>query len=121
MSAYLSRLILDETGLEVFLSGKKIIGSQYFKVIVWNIFMAYIFINKSRVTENMCTTSSPGRHVPWTVSPHMYCPLPDVKYWARIFKRLWSPGIDSKEWTPPAYVAWRAGTKTLFLLGSYGG
>ncbi len=22
--------------------------------------------------------------------------------WARIFKRLWSPGIDSKEWIPPA-------------------
>ncbi len=38
--------------------------------------------------------------------------------WARIFKRLWSPGIDSKEWIPPAYVAWRAGTITLFLLGS---
>ncbi len=37
---------------------------------------------------------------------------------ARIFKRLWSPGIDSKEWIPPAYVAWRAGTITLFLLGS---
>ncbi len=36
----------------------------------------------------------------------------------RIFKRLWSPGIDSKEWIPPAYVAWRAGTITLFLLGS---
>ncbi len=31
-------------------------------------------------------------------------------YWARIFKRLWSPGIDSKELIPPAYVAWRAGT-----------
>jgi hypothetical protein len=30
--------------------------------------------------------------------------------WARIFKRLWSPGIDSKEWIPPAYVAWRVGT-----------
>ncbi len=27
-------------------------------------------------------------------------------------------GIDSKEWIPPAYVAWRAGTITLFLLGS---
>ncbi len=26
-------------------------------------------------------------------------------YRARIFKRLWSPGIDSKEWIPPAYVA----------------
>jgi hypothetical protein len=40
-------------------------------------------------------------------------------YRARIFKCLWGPGIDSKEWIPPAYVAWRAGTITLFLLGSY--
>jgi hypothetical protein len=38
---------------------------------------------------------------------------------ARIFKRLWSPGIDSKELIPPAYVAWRAGTITLFLLGAW--
>ncbi len=38
--------------------------------------------------------------------------------WARIFKRLWSPGIDSKASIPPAYVAWRAGTITLFLLGA---
>jgi hypothetical protein len=36
---------------------------------------------------------------------------------SRIFKRSWSPGIDSKEWIPPAYVAWRASTITLFLLG----
>ncbi len=36
----------------------------------------------------------------------------------RIFNRLWSPGIDSKEWIPPAYVAWRAGAKTLFILGA---
>ncbi len=35
---------------------------------------------------------------------------------ARIFKRLWSPGIDSKASIPPAYVAWRAGTITLLLL-----
>jgi hypothetical protein len=39
-------------------------------------------------------------------------------FWARICKRLWSPGIESKEWIPPAYVAGLAGTKTLFLLGS---
>jgi hypothetical protein len=39
-------------------------------------------------------------------------------YRARIFKRLWSPGIDSKAPIPPAYVAWRAGTITLFLLGA---
>ncbi len=36
-----------------------------------------------------------------------------------IFKLLWSPEIDSKESIPSAYVAWRAGTKTLFLLGSW--
>ncbi len=39
-------------------------------------------------------------------------------YWARTFKCLWGPGIDSKEWIPPAYVVWRAGTITLFLLGA---
>ncbi len=27
---------------------------------------------------------------------------------ARIYKRLRSPGIDSEESIPPAYVAWRA-------------
>jgi len=37
---------------------------------------------------------------------------------ACIFKRLWSPGINSKECISPAYVAWRAGTITLFLLCS---
>jgi hypothetical protein len=35
-----------------------------------------------------------------------------------IFELLRSPGIDSKESTPPANVAWRAGTATLFQLGS---
>ncbi len=37
---------------------------------------------------------------------------------ARIFKRLRSSGIDSVESIPQAYVARRAGTITLFLLGS---
>jgi hypothetical protein len=32
-----------------------------------------------------------------------------------IFKLLWSPEIDSEESIPKAYVAWRAGTRTLFL------
>ncbi len=27
---------------------------------------------------------------------------------AHIFKCLWGPRVDSKEWIPPAYVAWRA-------------
>ncbi len=43
----------------------------------------------------------------------------EEEYWARIFKRLRSPEIESKESIPPTYViAWRAGTITLFLLGS---
>ncbi len=37
---------------------------------------------------------------------------------ARIFRFLRSQRIDSKESIPPAYVARRAGTTTLFLLGS---
>jgi hypothetical protein len=36
-----------------------------------------------------------------------------------IFKLLRSSGIDSKESIPPVYVTWRAGTTTLFLLGSW--
>ncbi len=39
-------------------------------------------------------------------------------YRAGIVKPLWSPGIDAKASIPPAYVAWRAGTITLFLLGA---
>jgi hypothetical protein len=35
-----------------------------------------------------------------------------------IFRLLRSPRIDSKGSIPPAYVAWQAGTITLFLLGS---
>ncbi len=38
---------------------------------------------------------------------------------ARIFNFLGSPRMGSKESIPPAYLAWRAGTTTLFLLCSY--
>ncbi len=36
-----------------------------------------------------------------------------------IFKLLWSTTIDSGESIPRAYVARRAGTRNLFLLGSW--
>ncbi len=39
--------------------------------------------------------------------------------WARIFKLVRSAKIDSKESILPAYVAWRTGTTTLFLLCSW--
>ncbi len=39
--------------------------------------------------------------------------------WARIFKLLRSPRINSKEPIPPGCVAWRVDTTTLFLFGSW--
>jgi hypothetical protein len=38
---------------------------------------------------------------------------------ARICKRLWSPGIDSKESIPPACVAWRAGTSNRVVVTAH--
>ncbi len=35
--------------------------------------------------------------------------------WARIFKLVRGPGLETKKSIPPAYVDWRAGTITLFL------
>ncbi len=69
--------------------------------------------------KNTCSFMSKRAFMSW--GEFFYCVAPWAKAYmngARIFKRLWSPGIDSKEWIPPAYVAWRAGTITLFLLGS---
>jgi hypothetical protein len=40
-------------------------------------------------------------------------------YGARILNLFRSPRFDSVEPIPPGCVAWRAGTTTLFLLGSY--
>jgi hypothetical protein len=42
-----------------------------------------------------------------------------MKYRGGIFKLLRSPGNDSNESIPPAYVAWRSGTTTLFLFSSW--
>jgi hypothetical protein len=36
-------------------------------------------------------------------------------YRARICKRLRSPGINTEESVPPAYVAWRAGTPNAII------
>jgi hypothetical protein len=52
------------------------------------------------------------------IPPRCLAPIDSLKIpaGAGIFKPLWSPGIDAKASIPPAYVAWRAGTLTLFLL-----
>jgi hypothetical protein len=49
-------------------------------------------------------------------APDASIPVPGTR--ARIAKLLRSPRIDSKEPIPPGCVVWRAGTSTLFLLGS---
>jgi hypothetical protein len=43
---------------------------------------------------------------------------PGFQGWDGNIKLLRSPGIDSKELIPPAYVAWRAGKTSLFQLCS---
>jgi hypothetical protein len=53
-----------------------------------------------------------------TVQRSPLCIHVDVAHRGGIFKLLRSPGIDSKESTKPAYVARRAGSRTLFLFGS---
>jgi hypothetical protein len=60
--------------------------------------------------------NQPGCHT-GSIVPAEYIILYTV-YRAGIFKPLWSPGIDAKASTPPAYVAWRAGAITLFLVGA---
>ncbi len=52
----------------------------------------------------------------WLYVVHLSCSSSAAR--ARTFKCLWGPRIDSKERIPPAYVAWRAGAKTLFFLGA---
>jgi hypothetical protein len=52
------------------------------------------------------------------MSRDVHCTAKRRKVRARIFKRLWSPGINSKELIPPAYVAWRACTITSYLVPS---
>ncbi len=36
--------------------------------------------------------------------------------WARICKRLWSPGIDSEDSIPQAFVTWRADTTNMVVV-----
>ncbi len=59
--------------------------------------------SEMKVSKNTCTTA-------FTLL---------VRYRSQNFKLLRSPRIDSKEPIPPGCVAWRAGTTTLCLLGSY--
>jgi hypothetical protein len=53
------------------------------------------------------------------LKPEKHNLLPFTGVQSPNFKLLWSPGIDSKESIPLAYVALWAGTTTLFLLDSY--
>jgi hypothetical protein len=43
---------------------------------------------------------------------------PNREFWSEPVFLDVGPGIDSKEWIPPAHVAWRAGTTNLSIFGS---
>jgi hypothetical protein len=57
-------------------------------------------------------------HLEISVIPMLGDSLYTCEYRAGIFILVWGPGIDSKEWIPPAYVVLQAGMITLFLFGS---
>ncbi len=87
-------------------------------------FATYDFTVKEVLCDHSSVASFPSnkghspRHFSW---PNLaqFQAFTGSKHRARIFKRKKSPGIDSKLLIPPAYVAWRSGTITLFLyLGS---
>jgi hypothetical protein len=61
--------------------------------------------------KSMSRHSSIASEVGW-VHSHAFIPV----RWARVCKRLRSPGIDSKEWIPPAYIAWRTGTSNRIVV-----
>ncbi len=68
---------------------------------------------KSHLPGHSSRASQAGRRVEPTLYPSASLVPPQEKgilSWARICKRLWSPGVDSEESMPLAYVAWRAGT-----------
>ncbi len=73
----------------------------------------------SFLRRRMLTASNLPRTTAWVravhpSSSHSFT-CANTKIRARIFKLLRSSRIDSKESIPPAYVAWRVGTTTLFL------
>ncbi len=54
----------------------------------------------------LCDSTALQFNVIWLYSMLLYCKVyvcSGLRPRARIFKRLWSPGIDFKEWIPPVY------------------
>jgi hypothetical protein len=95
------------------------------------IFVQYFSVHTMGIKATVCRYDSKCNHTFFSCqglhSIEYKLPL-TIKYWrmnsceqasrARIFKLFRSPRVDSKESIPPTYVAWRAGTITLFLLSS---
>ncbi len=82
---------------------------QYLNIEYWNKCRGFAF-GLPHKYESICTISTTVTVHSKQLTTHMWvweCTL----YRARICKRLRRPGIDSEDSIPPAYVAWRAGTK----------
>ncbi len=113
------------TGIQV-ASGRQKLDCQdvqctiFDKIIVCYICLLHVLSSRSLIIYiiRACQAS-----LPWiggVSSFFVYCPsYLFVEARDGILKLLRGPGINSKESIPPAYVAWRAGTTTLFLLGSW--
>ncbi len=85
----------------------RIFGSSVFQCVL--ITIEYLIQFTDSIPTSKCIYYS--RSLVWSLPTYIYYPMESS---AGIFK----PWIDFKESIPPAYVAWRAGTATLFLLDS---
>jgi hypothetical protein len=72
----------------------------------------------SAVNKGPLSWKSPSLYKAFLPFPFTSNVFPIILEQPEVFKFLRSPGIDSKESIPPAYVAWRADKTTPFQLGS---
>ncbi len=91
-------IILQCENMKIIISSVAIFSHPKNKEKNSNIFLMQVLYRKARAGKKCCVTGVPGIR---------YLAL---LFRARICKRLWSPGIDSEESTPPGYVVWQAGT-----------
>ncbi len=84
--------------------------------LVWRIFLRKLHFLLAQTQDLLMLIGLKRWNATYSLQSFSRWPYNSRGFWhfrARIFKRLWSPRIDSKIWIPPAHVARWAGTITL--------
>jgi hypothetical protein len=105
------QIIRQQVGLAIYKSFNMLwirFTGEFFFVSSHNIFAKFLY-SISQCAGYMTIMSKSCRR--YDLHNHINkFPITISFYWARICKRLWSPGIDYKLSNPLAYKAWSAGT-----------